>query len=480
MKSKVIIIGLLVILHCGFTSCNGEEFWRDAKPETSNLSVKNDPVVLSLNEKGESGDLYQVTKEDVSNFSRSLRPNKDYEMTFYVNRNDTLLYLLDYGDEWIIVAGDKRINPFVAESDKDRLSFDTANEELKVWIDSYADEVRVIRKDTREVENEHTKFWNMISQNKPKIKVKTRNPEYKWAVVTYTYIDSETPSDVVSHLTSTEWGQKYPWNADFPADINNSNWRCRAGCGPVAFAQMVYYMHYHLGKPTALYHDISVASSVSGPTANIGFSRSGLNSNSTRWNSMALNYTQESTSYVGDLLLDIGNRFGSVYSGEKTSGNISASAANYYNLTFSVSNYNYQLVKTDLQNSKPVYVTASYKDPSTNEYEGHAWLIDGWGFKTRHYTIQKTFEYTENWMYASEYYDTFDELRARYHINSEYDVVEEDGGTNTSEYLRMNWGQSGVSNGGYYDTYPSSTWTFHGDFENYNYYYEKKIRYDFR
>lgn len=50
-----------------------------------------------------------------------------------------------------------------------------------------------------------------------------------------------------------------------------------------------------------------------------------------------------------------------------------------------------------------------------------------------------------------------------------------------TEYLRMNWGENGNNDGGYYSTYPSSIWKFIGDLSlNYDYRYDKKIKYDFR
>lgn len=486
MKKYLFTIGLFItVLLNMFTSCNEKDVFQLTTSDEPNQNVTNTLSTSTRYRKGSSINLYQVSKEDVINLSKSLRPQKDYKMNVYQISNDTLLYLLDYGDEWIIIAGDKRINPIVALSKDDELSFDSPNESLKTWIDSYADEILAIRDDIREIENENTKFWTMVSQSKPKNKAKTRNPEYKWAVVTYIYSDSEMSSDVVSHLVSTKWGQNLPWNNNYPIDTNNNNKKCKAGCAAVAFAQMAYYMHYHLSKPTGLYHNISVSSSIAGPTTNIGFSRSDYNSNSTRWNTMALSGTSSSTGnqydYVGDLMLDIGNRMQLSYSGNGTGGDISISGVSNYNLTYSYSNYNYQTVKTDLNNSKPVYVTAACDDPLTNERVGHAWLIDGYGITTTHYVIQKTFEYTENWMYASEYYDTFDELRAHYHINSEYDVVLEDGGYVYTEYLRMNWGENGNNDGGYYSTYPSSIWKFIGDLSlNYDYRYDKKIKYDFR
>ena len=61
-------------------------------------------------------------------------------------------------------------------------------------------------------------------------------------------------------------------------------------------------------------------------------------------------------------------------------------------------------------------------------------------------------------------------------LNSEFDIIEEDGGTYTTEYLMMNWGNYGDYDDGYYGTYPSDTWTI----DNMEYKYDKTINYNFR
>jgi nuclear transport factor 2 (NTF2) superfamily protein len=78
-------------------------------------------------------------------------------------------------------------------------------------------------------------------------------------------------------------------------------------------------------------------------------------------------------------------------------------------------------------------------------------------------------------MHESEYYDTFDQLRRKYNINSEYDIIFEEN-SSTGEYLLMNWGYDGDNDNGYFSTYPDASWT-NGSRE---YKYDKKIHYDFR
>lgn len=175
-------------------------------------------------------------------------------------------------------------------------------------------------------------------------------------------------------------------------------------------------------------------------------------------------------SYVGDLMLDVGNRVGMNYSGSGSGASISSSAMSHYNLTYTTSSYDYQTIRDNIIDSKPVSIVAW-----TQDRKGHSWVIDGIAQRIRHYSTHIQFEYTENWMNESEYYDSFDDLRYRYNINSEFDTITEDAGTYMVDFLLMNWGYDGTYDDAYYSTYPSDIW--HAN--NCDWKYDKVISYDF-
>ena len=466
---------------CLFVGCSNNDDYQTDITNSSKMKVSNMSTSTRKNRTWTSKNGYNVSMEDVLKFSNTIKPDQDYSVEVYTEGNDTLLYILNYDEGWVIFAGDKRFNPIVAECDSGVISLDIPNENLMCWIDSYADEIRILKQKIGETENEHTKLWSLVSQNVNKQGKKYKGRDYKWCAIYNSYCDNDITYSLIPHLVSTKWGQTSPWNVKCPIDTNSNNQKCPTGCVAVALAQMIYYMHYHLGKPSSLYHNISVANStIAGPTSNIGFSRANLVNNSTRWDDMPLtSYGTGVTTYVGDLMLDIGNRLSMTYSGTASNANISTSALNNYNLTYSTSSYNYQTVKSDLQNAKPVDICA-YRYNGNNQLSGHSWLIDGIAVRQRHYVTHITFEYSENWMYANAYFDTFLELQEyfepRFHVYTPYDVIEEDGGTYTTEYLLMNWGWNGSYDNGYYSIYPSDSWTV----GNYDYKYNKTIHYDFR
>lgn len=460
----------LIILGCN----KNDNLLISQEDESSNF---ND--ITQISSKASTMEDYCVSLDDAHKFAEAMRPGKSVKVEPYIVEKDTLLFFINFNEGWLILAGDKRLNPFVAESQKGNISMPTSNENLNIWIDSYADEIRIARTLIENKENEFTDLWSKISQNSaPKDSDDDKSPEtksatYKWAVVKSTYMESETYNDIHPHLLTTKWGQGPPWNTKLPMD-SNAGKQCYTGCTAVAISQILYYMHYHLNKPLGLYHNISVSqSSISSKTANIGFSRSDYYANSTRWDSMALKKNSSgSYTYVGDLMLDVGNRVGMEYSGTGSGASISLSALSNYGLTYSSSSYDYQTIKDDIVNDKPVNIIAW----TQGKENGHSWVIDGIAERIRRYVTHIQFEYTDNWMNESEYYDTFYELRQKYHIDSEFDTITKEAGTYVDEFLLMNWGYDGKYDNAYYGIGLSDIW--HAN--SYDWKYDKVIKYDFR
>lgn len=58
---------------------------------------------------------------------------------------------------------------------------------------------------------------------------------------------SVVDEDVVNHLLSTRWGQRYPYNLYIPLDSSRSS-HCPVGCSSVALGMYMYYMHQAFGN----------------------------------------------------------------------------------------------------------------------------------------------------------------------------------------------------------------------------------------
>ncbi len=429
---------------------------------------------------------YHVSLNEVNLFASCHCKEGGYTITPLTKSADTLLFIVNYDDGWMIVAGDKRVAPTLAEGPEGNIDLDSAPEGLSVWIDSMAEDISKYREFSSVEENENTRFWQRFSPQDIKVNAKECMTRYdppveKWYAITYQpELLSETSWDSIPHLIPIKWGQGYPWNSKCPIDTKVST-RCYLGCTATALGQMVYYMHYNLNKPNQLYHYITCTkTTVNGKTQDIGFVRDSLFLSSTRWNDMAVNWYGSSSGieYAGDLMLDIGNRLGMKYSGEGSGASLSTSAiSNYYNLSYTEDDYSFAPVLSNLLDSLPV-ISIAYSERGwlgLSYSGGHTWIIDGIHCVTRHYRTITEFECSENWMNHLPAYDTFEELALAYGIQDPHDQIIDYFSTDFL-YLLMNWGYDGSFDNGYYGTYPTDDW-FVGST---NYQYKRKIYYDFQ
>ena len=213
MKTKLSTIGLAfllaILLQSSFTSCSEMDNLLYTDDMERDISI-GDSAMKITNLPNQAKTLYKVTLDDTKNLLKALQYNERSKIEAFEINRDTLLYIVNHNKGWTIIAGDKRINPIIAESDKGMFLKSSINENLMTWIASYADALRVIQSgDTLDLktnnkvtENEYTKLWSIISPNKQKVNLETTKAvEYKWAVVAYTYFDRETSNIVIPHLS---------------------------------------------------------------------------------------------------------------------------------------------------------------------------------------------------------------------------------------------------------------------------------------
>lgn len=139
MKQKCILFNVVLVLlfHLFLTGCNGTQFILseevlDNNSMTSSNNNSSDNLKQSEIE-------YNVTLDDVKNLLKSLKCDEYSSIKTIKSGNDTLLYLVAKKEGWLIIAGDKRVYPIVAESGKGALS--KINENLSAWIDCCAEEL---------------------------------------------------------------------------------------------------------------------------------------------------------------------------------------------------------------------------------------------------------------------------------------------------------------------------------------------------
>ena len=288
---------------------------------------------------------------------------------------------------------------------------------------------------------------------------------------------SSNPYTINAHvlpLTSTMWGQGSPWNANMPI-IGNDH--CITGCVAVAIAQILYYFHVKDGYPNDLWHNISISSF--NPDNTVTLSKTNHVTNSSRWINMPLVPLGSNTSYVSDLMLDIGERvnmhYGTSNSSVYLNPNYSIPNLSQCGISSSFGSYNFSTVENNLNNDKPVIVTAS-----DNQYifDGHTWVIDGCEDYVLRTVETITYRYVAvedilNYNNVVASYSNDDML---YMYPNAYDGMQE---VNINyrdiKQLRMNWGYNGIGNTGYYEVLDSSDWI--NPYNN-NFKYSKVIHYN--
>jgi hypothetical protein len=166
---------------------------------------------------------------------------------------------------------------------------------------------------------------------------------------------------------------------------------------------------------------------------------------------MAKEADEEITTYVGDLMIDIGERVDMKYyywldidddiNLSSGTGNLSG-AYSYYDILCETMSYNYPIVKASIDNGYPVMVGA---EGSAGK---HAWVIDGY------HDYRTTTDAVYMWYMASSdslsYYNYdlcyTEEEKQLYIPDVNEGDIEHEYSYSSSQYLLMNWGWDGQYN----------------------------------
>ena len=282
----------------------------------------------------------------------------------------------------------------------------------------------------------------------------------------------------VDHLLDTKWGQDSLWNAKCPPS-------CPAGCLAVATGQLLYYLQMYKEFSIGLYHTVLPSYSLVFDDYPHNIYHYEFNSMtlgdytepSPRWALMAKTKTDPNTSYVADLLVDLGYRYGFTYRPSGSGSLFIEPELSSFNISFTSSNYYYSIVKNNLDEGFPVMVVA-YAVPGY--LYSHAWVIDGYqslrSYRDDSYLWRTVASDSLNYYSGYQYCYTEAQKQQYYPdaIEGEiYHVVD----TTKWDYLRMNWGYNGNNDDGYYamvDYHWPASWTGN------SYPYDPWISYNFR
>ena len=217
--------------------------------------------------------------------------------------NDTVLFSVSFDNGWAIVAGDDRVDDPIVAFDNEG-SFDPStiqSPELAYWYETTLKGIKrqMDVKDVRRVNSKH-------------IKTKALNDYEPYYWLGYRIAtDYYATSGQVDHLLDTQWGQNDLWAEKSPyGPIREYPYMGHypTGCLAVATGQILYYLKTHKDFSIGLYHTVSPTYTLVADSTYVISSivLSDYNEPSVRWGMMAKNLNEYNTSYVSDLMIDIG------------------------------------------------------------------------------------------------------------------------------------------------------------------------------
>lgn len=307
--------------------------------------------------------------------------------------NDTLLYVYNKPEGgWIIFSSDSRVPAIVAESDKGSFSEFIKEKPAMVWIQSIADDFKLIKSlddgnlnfsSSEIIDNRN--FWridtiqndcsiktvlvdNCASQQGIKdltpIEIEPRGHYEYWATTLFTEI-----YDSIPRLTTTNWHQNHPFNKYCPQKNQAPYDRAPAGCTAIAAAQMLFFLHDKYGVPRT-------APSKAYCIGNIDkYEWAQTDYSADIWDDM-----RRDESAAAPFIADIGRRLKTKYGNngsDATVKNIVSNVFPGYGISAKYTNYDVDVIKENLLNGLPVILSVrSYKPGSDKELEGHTFITD--------------------------------------------------------------------------------------------------------
>ena len=423
---------------------------------------------------------YFVTDKDVESyihFKKLLAESEKREfevrevVTLGLNDEATLAYLLNYNDGWEIIAADKRAQRALATDEKGSFDMKEAPEAVVAWIENLEMQVLYLRScaDRPEWASDETwskmlesiDFWRAINADEDFIMEHMGDTRGHGGLIpdpipidsiiidpmighwVLSNIRYSTATVTSSHLISTHWHQLEDYNRYCPSKtIGTGN--APAGCGPVAVAQMEYFLHKKIGKPILCPSEIFCTANTSNFAFGVNMYIS--NTSTTLWNSMG-----SDTDAAAKLIAGCGIKAQAHYGNTGTS----TTAINLYNTLTSDGiicngvNYSTNIVKQSLENNMPV-LTCAGGVQHDNDTIGHAFIID------RYRGIADQYTYCYEWVV-----DVPGDGTSMHPLYKENIVVDYES-TEITQF-GMNWGWQSTTYDGMWFT-PSSTWVINEDY----------------
>lgn len=440
----------LLIPILGLLSCSNE------LQETLHMAIamSNESISFPTTEKTkiETDISNYITKIKPGNTSTFSKASNNYSLPPYIYKGDTIMYIANYTSGWELYSADQRTPLIMASSETG--SFDmndnTMAPAFKSYLNSVAEELYQIKQmDT--TEGETYGLWKTVSiQNdevdQQMIEVAPRAAGTQPGSGYWVLLSTTTPvtsTNTSNRLTSTRWGQGYPWNVYVPFVQGSATQHCVAGCAPVATAQYLYYLHYKNNKPANTV--TSATYQASSNTYNYAGSSSSI------WDQMAKTSSNTGTNHAATLIGYVGKSISTKY-GSSSSDAFISDVIKFIN---NVGNYNYKLnamdysyVTKELIAGRAVYA----RSDDSNSDGGHQFIIDRYRATTTSSTSTFGWVGTDNYgQDTNEYDENGNVIGHSFFYDRENRTV--------SYAYSMNWGWSGSNyDNTYFTASDNSDW----------------------
>lgn len=428
---KKTVCSLLVALSLIFLSCSKDI-------EMSNFN----------NDSNQISDKVHIAIEKYANAKYGKTKGNVISVVPICSDNDTLAYILNYGEGWELLSGVESYIPILAKG-QGSYNKDSLNKGQRIWLEMELEKIKAVKYGKLELnkqdEEANRRFWKRIQG--PELETKADgDPIEGWELIEI--LDMGATETSSGHLIKTQWGQNYPWNQCVPY-APGTNSRCVAGCVAVAGAQLLKFLHDTIGKPALFY----TSGSCEGSGNNVEYLFA--NPSPSAWENMALvPYDNSGRLFQSSLLIGwVGKQIETSYSlnGSSAYTDDLKDLMSDLSISCSYGNYSSSIIWNQLANGMPIYVRAE----NANE-DGHAWIIDG---STR---VVNEYRYIYKFVDKNSPYNDYGDIK--------YESVLE-----ANSYILMNWGWNNLVDDNLYINSPTANWTQGG----HTFYDNKKIMYNF-
>ncbi|KQS28084.1 hypothetical protein ASG33_16995 [Dyadobacter sp. Leaf189] len=333
-----------------FFQCQREE---PLNTPSSPIETQNDPNILSLVEATQVASSSLTSMNRLNADSTEARPTDNNVITDQLTIADSvngspLLYIFQKKRGFVIVAADLRVMPILAFSETSKIDVRNIPNGVSLWIDMAKTKVREARRLGGEPDNIIAKEWQKFLSRKLRVQHTNCIEWYQ-----YGQFQCKNKMTIVGPLLSIVWGQRAlsTTKLSTAGDCDGCG-RRRAGCGPVAMAQLEEFYHPDLARPRE--SDVTCTASTAGEHS--------LGSLMKTMGDKA----KASYNYMGSC-----NTFtwpGDVKSGLQSFGFSSGGSGNEA--------YNVTLIKTELKTNHPVIFWGSTCLTCFDNY--HIWLCEGY------------------------------------------------------------------------------------------------------